>query len=61
MLDEQIAFQGGVEALTHCAVVTIANRTLRRVDPHLLAALAERKLRVLTTLVRVMITAFGFR
>ena len=51
---EQLALQGGEEALAHRIVVGIANRPHRRPDAGFLAAQAEGDRGVLRSLVRVM-------
>jgi len=45
---EQLAFEGGEEALAHRVVKTVAHRTHRRPHPGLLAALAEGKRGILS-------------
>ncbi len=51
---DEFTFECCKEALTHCIVVTIADRTHRRTDTGLLAASSERDRRVLSALVRMV-------
>ena len=41
VLDEQFAFEDCIEALAHCVIVAVANRTHRRTDAGAIATLAE--------------------
>ena len=44
---DELAFEGGEEALGHCVVKAVAHRTHRRYDAHLTAAFPERVRRIL--------------
>ena len=54
VFNEQLAFERGVEALTHCIVVAVTRRTHRRSNACGLATLREGGGRVLRTLIGVM-------
>ena len=56
---EELALEGGEQALGHRVVVALAHRSDRRNDAHLAAACAERIRRILAPLVRVMDDAVG--
>ena len=51
---DEFTFECRKEALTHCVVVAIADRTHRRTDTGLLTAPPERDRRVLCALIRMM-------
>jgi len=51
---DEFALKGREEALGHCIVVGIADRTHRRLHANFSAAVAERDARVLTTPIAVM-------
>src|ERR1700730_11243646 len=56
---EQLAFEGGEEALAHGVIEAITHRAHRRPHAGLAAALAEGDRSVLATLVRMMNHLFG--
>ena len=51
---DEFTFECRKEALTHCVVVAITDRSHRRTDTGLLTASSERDRRVLSALIRMM-------